>query len=286
MNTTRHVLAGELRTDAPPSQHPLCEFVARAGSVPGTAHVKKQVNNQDAYVYRTVVHANQMYHVGIVSDGCTGSLHKSHTEIGAGLLTLHAFSEIRSLLTLGVPVASIPDYLYTACVNYVGVIARSTVRGSLEELQSFIENFFLCTLVGFVAGENEICVFQAGDGFVVINDDIHIVDENDRPSYPAYHHFPKEILAAQVADFPGSFTVHRIAASEFSRLAIGTDGLVQRHADNGELYIEGEERNSLFAYQRSAPAGLQWWLNKQQNRHARFTDDTTVITLVRKAGAP
>jgi hypothetical protein len=70
--------------------------------------------------------------------------------------------------------------------------------------------------------------------------------------------------------------------ADVQRLAIGTDGIIHRDTASKELSLVSTEQEALFEYQAAAPAGLQWWLNKQQNRHNRFSDDTTIITLSRK----
>jgi hypothetical protein len=256
-------------------------FTVRSGTVPGIQHTRKRVNNQDSYVLREIDINGAQYTIGVVSDGCTGNKKRSRTEIGSGLLTLYVFSEVRTLLALNVPLKDIPAQLYARCVSFVGNIARATIAGTPGEMASFIENMFLCTLVGFVKSETEVVTFQAGDGFVLINDQDLIVDQNDRPTYLAYHQIDHSILGKVAEELPDGFETNVYDVAYLERLAVGTDGLVQRNNETKQLFIDPEERDAIFSYQQTAPAGLQWWLNKQQNRHSRFDDDTTIITLLR-----
>ena len=134
-------------SESPSEREVAVPFRTRAGTVPGTQHTRKRVNNQDSLVLRDVELDGSRYTIGIVSDGCTGKRKRSRTEIGSGLLTLYAFSEIRTLLALNVPLKDIPASLYPRCVSFIGNIARTTIAGTPEEMCSFIENTFLCTLV-------------------------------------------------------------------------------------------------------------------------------------------
>jgi hypothetical protein len=100
--------------------------------------------------------------------------------------------------------------------------------------------------------------------------------------YLAYHQIDRSILGKVADELPTAFETNVYDLSYLDRFAIGTDGLVKRNSETKDLFIDTEERDAIFDYQPSAPAGLQWWLNKQQNRHSRFDDDTTIITLNRE----
>lgn len=258
---------------------PPVKFFKRSGTVPGMEHIKKKINNQDSFIVREIEVEGKLFTVGIVSDGCSGRRKHSRTEVGSELLTLYAFSEIRMLLALKVPLTEIPTALYSRCVSYVGNIARSTVAGTAEEMCSFIENHFLCTLLGFVTDGRKLVSFQSGDGFQVVNDQTYIVDQNDRPLYLGYHQIDRRLLGAAADILPSNFEVREFDCDYLARFAIGTDGILSRDDTSEGLALLAADREQLFEHAPDAPAGLQWWLNKQQNRDKRFSDDTTVITL-------
>lgn len=271
--------AGGLPQGKPADKKQGRQFRVRCGGVPGVDHQLARINNQDSLILRQLVLGDKTYVVGLVSDGCTGEKKQSRTEVGSATLTLYAFSEIRMLLSLGVSLAEIPKTLYSRCVSYIGNQARMTVAGSPEEMVWFVQNYFLCTLRGFIMDDKQLVTFSAGDGLFLVNDQDILTDQNDAPLYMGYHLIDRRFLPPDI-ELPQSFdTTVYDDVDCLTRFAVGTDGLIQRDRDSGRLFIDPAEREAIFSHKPKAQAGLQWWLNIQQSEHQRFGDDTSLITV-------
>jgi hypothetical protein len=250
----------------------------RAGTRIGIDHITKQKNGQDSLLLNRFFVRGKEVIVGLVSDGCSGEKKTSRTEVGSALLIAYAFSEIRSMLALGVDISQIPSALYPRCVAYIGSVARLTWSGSTEEMSQFIGNYFLATLLGFITDGEKLVEFASGDGFHVVNSEGEVFDHANASLYMAYHQLARESLEGSL-ELPDSFehiATHDVTTLE--RYAIGTDGLVRKDPERG-FYLDMQEIDCMFQYKPAARAGLQWWLNKRQTEDSAFNDDVSVITL-------
>src|SRR3989344_4653644 len=171
-----------------PLQHPNLKrtamqgYIVRAGLVPGSAHKRKNFNNQDAYVLHEVQIGGTAYLFGAVFDGCTGGK-GSRTEVGAVLLSRFFRSEIPLILSAHTPIQEVPATPYQRSVGYFGAIVRSTVTGDAEEMWTFVQNHLLCTVVGFITDGATLVVFSAGDGVIVHNENVIVIEQDDKPTY-------------------------------------------------------------------------------------------------------
>ena len=254
-------------------------YSVRIGSVTGSAHREKGINNQDAAMHLQMTTSGASYQCGAVFDGCTYRKDgkRSHNEVGAILLASFFRSEIPLILAAHTPIGDVPAVLYQRALGYLGSIARATAVGTPDSFWDFVRTHLFCTVLGFVTDGNELIAFSAGDGLIIANDGIVLIDQDDRPHYLAYHLIDRRMLSDFVP--PDTFDVSRFNMDDLDRFAIATDGL------GGEMKKDPSfDSSGIWGYEPKAKAGLQWWLNKASNDEHRFSDDCTVVAF--KTNAP
>ncbi len=254
-------------------------FTVRGGSRQGVRHVRLNQNNQDALVFQTisVPQFGKTYSIGLVSDGCSGHPGFSHSEVGAHLMSLYAYRRIQELICSRVAIESIPLVLYPSLTEFLLDIMTKVMpshivwnyplklkdRESWNGQTRFRYDYLSATLLGFVSDGETIVVFSAGDGVILVNDNLTIIDQNDHPDYPSI----------SVNKPISGFSVSVYKTADISRLAIATDGL-------GELLRNQEFRSELFEFQRGKTLGLQTLLSVTSNKQPELMgDDCTVVAL-------
>jgi hypothetical protein len=250
-------------------------FHARAGSVAGFTHKRKGQNNQDSFVLEPYNIGGVPYLFGAVFDGCTAGKEGSRNEVGANLLSEFFRFEVALLLSANTPIVDVPSVLYQRMLGYMGSIVRSTVTGTPGAMWDFVRRHMLSTVLGFIVDSTTLVVFRAGDGVVIKDDSVTLIDENDKPHYPAYHLIDRRMLEKPDA-LPSTFDVMVTPLRDIARFAVTTDGLAKEVTKDPSFAIDG-----IWTYEKSAKAGLQWWLNKSANEH-RFSDDCTIVAFERE----
>jgi hypothetical protein len=147
-----------------------------AAATLGRDHAVLRRNRQDA----AAAGATREGAFGVVSDGC-----------GEG-----SASEVGALLTVALARAALARGL--ACELGLDVIARlaaDEVELGLAKLArsipqqgrtAFVHDHLLATLVGFVVRGREAVLFAAGDGVWLANGSARVLEQGNRPLYPAY----------------------------------------------------------------------------------------------------
>lgn len=265
------------------AQQTLPQWRLREGTKQGTKHVRLGYNNQDAAVSQsfTIPAFGRTYHVGLVSDGCSGNPTFSHTEVGAHIGAIYSFRRIQELICARVPLAQIPQVLYPSITEFMLDMANKLMPSHvvwnypimLKDREKFNgqtrlrTDYLAATLLGFIADGEDLVIFSAGDGVILVNDNLNVIDQNDKPDYPVIS-----------INSPGQgFSTTVLKMNEVQRLAISTDGL------GGLMENSPEFRNRLFDHQSGQITGLQTLLNitsMQAPEHMK--DDCTVITLFRQ----
>ena len=256
----------------------------RAGTVHGLKHAMLNTNNQDAYqiLEFSVASWGKTFRIGVVSDGCSGIPAFTRTEVGANLLVIHCLARAQELILNGAKIEEIPQPLYYAVTNFLRNVASLVVpagihwpypvtfsgshefRNVMKAPQRFITDFLTATIIGFIDDGETLLTFQAGDGVIIVNDEIMIVDQNDTPEYPA--------LSANSAG--GGFVSRTYTSSDVSRLVLATDG-IEELLKLPDVGLPGR----LFDHMPDSSMGVQYLLNVLRKQHGdKVGDDLTVIT--------
>lgn len=256
----------------------------RAGTVHGLKHVNLNMNNQDAFQVLEfgVPSWGKTFRVGIVSDGCSGIPAFTRTEVGANLLVVLCLARVQELILSGLKVEEIPQPLYHAVTNFLrslaNLVAPASIhwpypvtfpgshefRNKLKAPQRFITDYLMATVIGFVDDGETLVTFQAGDGVIIVNDEIMIVDQNDTPEYPAL----------SVNSAGGGFVTQTYASPDVSRLVLATDGIEELL----KLPDIGLPKR-LFDHLPDNSMGLQYLLNVLRKQYGdKVGDDLTVVT--------
>lgn len=221
----------------------------RAGQIIGRDHMARQLNSQDSYtVLKTERHA-----VGILCDGC-GEGRRS--EVGAALASEFLAELALALLRDGHELDTLPDLLYGGALGFLRGLVNLVQPPQPER---FIHDHLLFTVLGIVVSGETGLIFAAGDGTIVIDDHTILRDENNTPSYLAYH-------LIDGCDTPMGFDVLSLP-DEWTRAAIASDGF--------------ETALLPDVWELTHVRGLQRKLNAWSNLERRFRDDATIITLER-----
>jgi protein phosphatase 2C-like protein len=208
-------------------------YCVQKGSVHGVKHLKLGVNNQDAAECQEfgIPKWEKDYRIGFVSDGCTGIPAFSASEVGSKLLVVNCLARTQELIANGARMEEIPLSLYHSVTNFLHTLANMVMpasihwpyplqfsgnhefRNGLKAPQRFMTDYLAATILGFVDDGESLVTFQAGDGVLIINDEVTIIDQNDRPDYPAL----------SVNTPGGGFQVNAYASADVRRLALATD---------------------------------------------------------------
>lgn len=249
------------------------------GSHQGANHIRLGYNNQDAVISQKffVSDFDKTYHVGLVSDGCSGIPFFSHTEVGSNLIVLYAFKRIQDYVASGLTVSEIPKVLFQSCTEFFlslinlvmpsdivwGYPITSPKLDSSSSRKRFRNEYLAATLVGYISDGDVVVTFSAGDGVIIVNNDINIIDQNDRPDYPVIS-----------INSPGQgFIVREYEYSKVSRISIMTDGLVDLIKSDAQFV------DNLFTEAREGPRGITTFLNQVYELSAeKMKDDCTVVT--------
>ncbi len=236
----------------------------RQASIPGREHIRLWRNNQDGIKTGRVVIEKREYLFGVISDGCSEG---EHTEVGAKLLAEWAIAEMALLLSAGVAPIQIPTMLFQRAINYLRGIAGQTVLDHSETVVNFIKDYLLCTFLAYVIGEENCLIFWAGDGVVVVNDYIHRISQENKPTYLAYHVIGRMYLEEPDKALSDRFTLWRFPTDKVQRLAICTDGM------------EESALPLLWRQPNSTKLGRE--LKGLSRMEARLADDCSVIVVER-----
>ncbi len=255
----------------------------RSGSVQGVKHRQQNINNQDACLYGgyRVPSRGCSYQVGLVSDGCTGIPRFSRTEVGANLLVIFAYSRIQEFISAGLPVTDIPRSLFQSVTEFIRDLTQRLMPGHIHwpyemqipdrkhytGAQRIRADYFSATLLGFISDGETIVTFSSGDGIIVVNDDVMVIDQNDQPNYPSLSiNSPNQ-----------GFDTTTYVMEDVNRIAVMTDGPSQL------LEKEPSFLDKMFAHLPTNQFGLDILLKVSAKRLGHLmSDDCTAVTLEKK----
>jgi hypothetical protein len=171
------------------------------------------------------------YRLGVVSDGCSGIPALSHTEVGSNLLAAFCVTQVQELLSGGHQTADIPAALYPALTGFCRTLSRLVVpqgtylphrpvrsqpyRQDLTPVERFRIDYLAATIIGFLDDGDTLVTFRKGDGVIIVNEEIEVIDQNNTPEY----------LGVSV-NRPGErFDTQTYDSATVQRLVIATDGI-------------------------------------------------------------
>lgn len=219
-------------------------FDVKAGLVPGRNHLIDGKNCQDAFSLLSGQINEDPFLIGFIADGCGDG---ERSETGAFLGVNFAANATRSLIGL-LPITQVNRVLY----HQVQIMLRQVViaQGFIDPAEEarFIKSHLLFTLLGFVIFKGQCLILSSGDGTVVIDDQIELIRQNNKPEYIAYHIVNKNSLYLKDVNLPILFEERLFPVSDFERVAIGSDawhGANEALLLNSDIWNLGENSRSL-----------------------------------------
>jgi hypothetical protein len=233
----------------------------------GCDHEHQKKNRQDfCHVIVPSGRAKERY-CGIVCDGCSEGL---YSETGAALLgtlllNFLCTTTISDELVLRLSIEKLVGRFIGQLITSIGIKDQDLKAG-------FIKHFLLSTFIFVVIHNNGIVIGNAGDGIIVINNEISIIDQEGTPHYLSYRSVPKDFMTP---DYPAhdDLSIRLLKEKEVYRVVIATDGL--------KPLIERKRTEELFGTEKRQ---LQRKFNLWQQKEKLFHDDVACIVCEKENG--
>jgi serine/threonine protein phosphatase PrpC len=252
----------------------------------GHYHLEREGNCQDAATFGVM---NDIV-FGVVCDGCGSS---EHSEVGSNLTSQFVVHKLAQF---------IEQYNNQRESEIISNIFESTVtfvqnscfpfHSSAEFHASFVNNYWLCTIMGFIISQDFISIFYVGDGVYCIDssvsdgtDNLRVIDQHNAPEYLAYRCINPQFLKGGDVVLPIRFQTVIRNTEKVERLMIATDGFTNHRMDRvyqWGLDHDQELPTSLHGeqWQKKGQFGLKKWMNAMSGR-GYFDDDCAIITAER-----
>ncbi len=226
-------------------------------TIAGSTHRTLYYNSQDA----VEIVQTPNYTIGIVADGCGSG---SNSEVGAQLGVKFLAKYIQECITN-------EREWKNEMASKMHTYTEKLIHLHTKDSKRFTKNYLLYTLIGFVLEYDRITLFSCGDGVFVINDNIKIINQNNRPKYLNNGFLGKD---------GGSFEFTELKYTK-QKIIVATDGfedLVQ--AINNKEISEYESVNELLEDEQNFdnPIQLPKLLAKYADKGI-LKDDCTLIML-------
>jgi hypothetical protein len=155
------------------------DFIISGGSVRGTDHIRKGINNHDA-IHMSYDAASDSV-IGVVCDGCGSG---QDSEVGAKTAALLVSTSIARNL-IYTPIAKIWPGVRQEVCSHIHTFALAMENG--DAVRQVIATKFLFTIVGFVINPQETVMFWIGDGYHSV---AGVVGEDGEQNIKTYVHEP------------------------------------------------------------------------------------------------
>ncbi len=204
----------------------LTSYEFAAASVTGHRHATLGRNNQDAYLLTRVP---ETYHMALVADGCGSG---AFSEFGARLGIRCAARAIRRSYDLRYREV-LPNFQWWDYVTASIASELRTVLGLLnvdESQELVVKEHLLFTLLGVIIDDQSATFFAAGDGLLLINNELHTLEAaNNAPAYLGYLTLPCPPPLAI-----GLRPIVSLPTSELESFVLASDGAVDLLNVNGK----------------------------------------------------
>lgn len=239
------------------------------GGVAGRSHRVSGRGSQDAWAS---VRCGEVL-AAAVADGCSAG---AHSAVGAGVGARVAAAAAARRAAAGVPWDELPTLVLAELAGLLAQLARAACVDD-EDAAGFVTDALLATLQVAVLRGEEACVFGVGDGVLLVDERLVILDQGDAPDYPAYSLFPA--MAAP------RLCVHH-AGPLRTGVVLGSDGCRELLARAGERLADGRPVGDLAQHladrrTRTNPSLLQKRLFAWAEQHGAPHDDCTLVVLRR-----
>jgi len=238
-------------------------WIINKAIVAGTDHTFVKLNCQD--FCRVEANELQTKICGVVCDGCSSG---TMSEVGAMLMGQYLLNFLMHLDFAYFDDESLQNIVQSRIVRFVNDIMDSVMYDShIKEKVSFLEHNMMATFIFCVIDKDKIFIGRCGDGVIILNDIVKVIDENDRPSYIAYNCIPQNykqnpfVTAEPVPSI--QVQVDQIFAT---KIVIATDGLRAAIVNNLTPELYGATKRQL-----------QRKFNVWQMQDKIFSDDTSCI---------
>lgn len=250
----------------------------------GHYHVRNGINCHDA----AVVSATPELAVGVLCDGCGEGL---HSEVGAWSIANFAVNKIKELRTFGYGVEDILSVLFNSIIHFIDSnIQLSCSPPTSSDVAAYIKNYWLATIMGVIASKEHAIIFWCGDGTIVDDNEMTVLNQNNAPKYlahnclllPGKHGVTSEHIPAS---FSYQFQPHTALTPQPIRVMVASDGFTTICEDKFSVALTQEpdlprDLNGL-QWGKNGNFGLKKWMNSRSDR-GYFDDDCSIITAERK----
>jgi serine/threonine protein phosphatase PrpC len=162
--------------------------------------------------------------IGVVCDGCGES---KFSEVGASLIGTFVLNYFKLYTKHKIPV-DIKTSLESSFSDFMFSLQRSLlfflVDQSTQERVDFIREFMLSTCLFCVFIDNKVILGHCGDGIIICNDEVTVINQAGSPHYIAYQSVPKEILDKNPTELK-FFQIEILDQKNLNKIIIGTDGI-------------------------------------------------------------
>ena len=248
-----------------------------SASAQGQTYFNEGKNNQDFYC--NFVDDNKA--IMVICDGCHGG---KNSEVVARLSAPFLVRKINELLDDGLSLAELPTFLFDYYQEYLIGLVESQLFQNKEEVERFVYENLLCTVIGVVSYQDEVLLFNCGDGSFYLNDSIYLVRESlhNRPTYLAYNLLkvygiiPESSVEliddrdGKTTKIPTEFETVYLTDSDIKIIGISSDGLNPYPSLFDELRLHAKSQISLTLC-----------LNRIVVIRGETTDNVTVSFLVK-----
>lgn len=191
------------------------QFEIAQGGVIGRDHRLTPKNYQDG----RCLYQNEDFTVAIVTDGCGSSLHSEiGAQLGAKLMCRYLANECQR-------VGSSDQIQWSRVLQNLRSTMHGLARELGESLSQVVMEYLLFSIVGVVISKSEAIFFSIGDGVIVINDEVNVVEpmEGNQPQYWAYQLVESNLNDAGVSEEMTFF--RSMPTEELNSFLIGCDGI-------------------------------------------------------------